>query len=278
LEPLKKKIDHTKKPDDAILGNFLKSFFSQFLDGQTSIDRNSTSQQQVRSERSQSNPMNIEIQPHQPALQSKEYQPINNLNFVPQEHSIDPMQKPFIQPQRLQPTPMQAPAMMYQGYIPAGQLNPGGSIVILNPYMMAQPSMGYSYRPMMANVVPLNASFVPFPQGNITIMNQSNMVGGPYFVPLQPMNLRGPMGQNLSTNYNTVNNNVFNSYAGASGMINDNTSPSKLAFLESVQMQPELINHDQNINNNAKLRQKPELDGVFQTTKHLHKDDAKDQG
>jgi len=227
--------------------------------------------------------MNIETQPHQNTLQSRELPQISTSTFIPQNHTIEQIQKPFFQPQRIQPTPpIQNPAMIYQGYIPAGQFNTGGGIVILNPYMMPQPSMGYPYRPMMANVVPMNPSFVPFPQGNITIMNQSNMVGGPYFVPLQPMNMRGHMGQNLATSYNTINNNVYNNINNMNGgneMLGDTVSPAKLStYAENIQIIPELGNHDQNIANNPKLRPKPELEGVYQTTKHLHKDDAKDQG
>jgi hypothetical protein len=101
--------------------------------------------------------------------------------------------------------------------------------------MVPQPSVVYPYGPQQVRgMMPMNAQFVQLPQGNtITVVNQSNLVGGSYIVPMQP-SIGLMTKHNLSTNFNTINNNVYNS-------INNMGSVSEVVQNEN--------NGDQNTNN-----------------------------
>jgi hypothetical protein len=228
---------------------------------------------------SQQNIMNTETQsqPISQQLQKENFQAYAQMPTLTTPK--DSPQMPIITPQRIVPGQVAGPPVIYQSYIPSGQMNPtGASIVILNPYMMAQPSMVYPYRPPVTNVVPINASFVPISQGNIAIVNQANVVGNSYIVPIQPMNIRGVMGQGLPTNYNTINNNVFtninNVGSMAPDMMTEGSSP-RILYGETAGNPNEIANQE-SLMTGGKSRPKAELESFFTTTKRLHKDD-KDQ-
>jgi hypothetical protein len=207
LEPLKKKIED-KKSNDTSPHN------AEVLDQPANPEQKPNLLPQIPID-----PTNVQQGPQVKTFPqfSPTFPNINDPNVM----------KPVV-PQQLSMIPIQTQnqAFMYPGMIPAGALQNGNNILLV-PCFVPQPTMSYSYRP--PNMVPLNASFIQLPQGNIPMGEQSAMipnsyVGHPCFMPLQPniMDVRN-VGQNLATNYNTINNNVYNSInnLGTMGMGNN---------------------------------------------------------
>jgi hypothetical protein len=180
-----------------------------------SAEKNSVADEHASQSRTLKTPEKIPVHAIQPESQPQNVQPtIQEIPNAQPQIFIPPItiqdQNKFV-PQRIIPTTIQPATIMYQGYIPTNNFNPSGNIVILQPYM-PQPSVMYPYnQQQLRGLVPMNAQFVQLPQGNtITVVNQSNLMGGSYIVPMQP-GIGMMTKHNLSTNFNTINNNVYNS-------------------------------------------------------------------
>jgi len=156
---------------------------------------------------------------------------------------------------------------------------PGSNVVILSPYMVQSTPMVYQYR-TMPNTVQMNNTFVPIQQGNF-IMAQSNFPGVSYVMPIQPnyVEYRGVVPHNMSTSYNTLNNNVFNNI-NSKGNIETNISYTELTP-NGRNNQPEVWYQEENAQsegsvskNGSILHPKPDLDDAqYPINKHIHKDD-----
>lgn len=96
--------------------------------------------------------------------------------------------------------------MIYQAHMAT---NPnGGTFMVLTPCIIQNPIV-YSYRPVQ-NFVPVNNNYIQFQPNHMQVINQP-YIEQPYMIPSNMMNYRGIVTQSLSTNYNTINNNVYNS-------------------------------------------------------------------
>jgi hypothetical protein len=230
LEPLKKKIEEKKSGDTTPHNTQM-------------IEENSDPvQKPILVSQLPTDPTNI-----QQSSQIKtfpQFSPIfSNINDPQVMKTLTPQQFPIIP---LQP---QNQTFMYPGMMPQGSI-PNGNNILIVPCFVQQPPMTYSFRPpnmvpINASFIQVPQGNIQFPQGNIQfpqgniqvpqgniqhphgniqlpqgniqMIDQSNLISNSfgsnaYFVPLQPnmMEARG-LGQNLSTNFNTINNNVYNS-------------------------------------------------------------------
>jgi len=271
LEPLKKVTEQKKSSFESIQDS-APQLNNKIPESVPHIELPSASQEKMKSQiEPKSYSMNLEtpsIRQQSDFSQQQQASPVfvSPLNInrqMPQNlhHSVN------LQPQ---------PTFFYQGYMPTNGINSAGNnIVFLNPYVMAQPPIMYPYRSPMANVIPLNASFVQIPQGSYIVPIQQNIVG------MRSM----PGSQNLSASYNTINNNIYNNNINnlptyGSDFINyEMNSPKIIQSLEPHNFYHQGVPNPELRFKNPKGIQhsKVELNEVYHTSKIFHKDDGKAQ-
>ena len=194
----------------------------------------------------QPTPTSKQILPQRFALPNPQLQLQPQLQFQPQ---LQPQLQQQMQSQPLlQPQPF-----MYQGVVPMGGMPPGGNFIVV-PYLIPQPQFMNSMRP--PDMLPMNApQFIQLSQGNLQMMNQQSMMqnqmmNNQFFVPFQPNNAdaRGSM-QNLSANYNTINNNVYNNI-NSMGSLQNLPPFGNLTGISNLPLTPNILtlNVDSNFN------------------------------
>lgn len=155
----------------------------------------------------------------------------------------------------------------------------------------------------MNNMAPINnTQYLQYPSGNaIAFVSQPNLVSGSYIVPIQ-QNIGVVTKPSLSTNFNTINNNIYNGinniesinepisvqthYMNNHQNVQNNQGNFHHIQMSEDQMTPSLsishrkeelgLNTPKQNNHNSNSMIKPELQEVYQTTKQLHKDNQKE--
>jgi hypothetical protein len=264
LEPLKKVSDQKNSPTESNQDK-IPQIGNKSIGSTPQLEPTILNQGKIKTPvESQPFGMNLEapLLPQQMEFaQNQQVPPI----FMPQLNMNRPMPQGLNQAVNIQSQPL-----FYQGYLPTNGITPNGNnIVILNPYMMAQQPIMYPYRPNMMNMMPLNAPFMQIPQGAYIVPIQQNFAG-----------MRGmPGSQNLNSNYNTINNNIYNNLGNlptfGSGLMNYNINPSKI--VQPTESYYNLGGLNQELNCKSGLHHpKTDLNEVYQTAKAVHKDDGKD--
>jgi hypothetical protein len=135
----------------------------------------------------------------------------NQARIIPEPSTTPQFTEPRFQPQPqpnmayIAPQNYQQP-MIYQAHMAT---NPnGGNFMVLTPCIIQNPVV-YSYRPVQ-NIVPINNNFVQFQPNHMQVINQP-YIEQPYMMPNNMVDFRGIVTQSMSTNFNTINNNVYNS-------------------------------------------------------------------
>jgi hypothetical protein len=196
----------------------------------------------------------LQYQKEQPIIQQRpepSFQPQQNVTYITQPNYNQPM--------------------VYQAHMATNQN--GGTVMVLTPYIIQPSPIMYSYRPVQ-NIVPIGNNFLQFQNNNsVQVINQPNHVQvinqpyieQPYMIPTNVVDFRGIMTQSLSTNFNTINNNVYNSINkigsedSVSSNLGNNTNPmgsdtSQDKNLGISHLKPE-HEPEQNLSNNPMLRE-----------------------
>jgi hypothetical protein len=146
-----------------------------------------------------------------------------HIQYIPEPNPIPQYIEPIFQTQPnvtyVAPHNYNQP-MIYQAHMAT---NPnGGTFMVLTPCIIQNPVV-YSYRPVQ-NIVPINNNFIQIQPNQMQVINQP-YIEQPYMIPTNFTDFRGVVTQNMSTNFNTINNNVYNNINKVGG---DETIPTPL--------------------------------------------------